>query len=68
VNVSLPESVDNEGNLIYNKSAIPLISEESFYIRGFFNEDIYDNLTMKTSAVLRNNGIADVSVDFEWDF
>jgi hypothetical protein len=68
VNVSLPESVDDKGNLIYNKSTIPLISEESFYVRAFFNEDIHDNLTMKTSAVLRNNGVADISVDFEWDF
>jgi hypothetical protein len=68
VSVSLPDSVDNEGNLIYNESTVPLISEKSFYIRAFFNKNIHNNLDMKTSAVVRNSGKTNVSMNFQWNF
>jgi hypothetical protein len=68
VTVSLPDSVNKKGNLIYTESKIPLISTKSFYIRTFYIKNIFDNFNVKSSGILRDAGNYNVSLDAEWSF
>jgi len=68
VTVSLPSAVDNEGNLLYSETTVPLISEETFYIRAFFKEDITDDMNIAASGIVRDNAQSNISVNFNWNY
>ena len=68
VTVSLPSAADNKGNLMYSETTISLISEENFYIRAFFKEDISDNMSVVTSGIIRQNSQNNISVNFNWNY
>ena len=68
VTVSLPSAVDNEGNLMYSETTVPLISEENFYIRAFLKEDISNNINVVVSGVIRQNSQNNISVNLDWFF
>jgi len=68
VNVSLPEAVDNNGNVSYSNNEISLFSVNNYYIRTHAEHSFSDGLSVIASGIVRQNNKNNLVVNVNWEF
>ncbi len=66
--ISMPGSVNENGDLKFIDDEVSLINEENVYVRLHLENDLTENLNVSTSGIIRQNNKNSVSVNIDWDF